>query len=441
MKKTIEIKPNIYKQHEEVLKLADEIIRLARDTITVRFRFFDVALAKVKLVPDKEHNENCFCIKDGNILYNPNLLLKTYTKEPQIAVRGILHILFHLVFLHQFKIEVLDSNYWNLATDIAVEKVILELDFKGAELKRDSEEKHELEALKRKINTFTADKIYREFMANPLDEATKEIYEKLFCIDSHESWHETESDEIIISEDEWKKISRRVKSEIENFSNGKHESDTLTKNLIKANKDRYSYRQLLEKFTISEEEITISDDEFDYVYYTYGLANYGNIPLVEPLEYREVKKVREFVIAIDTSASCRGELIKKFIQKTYDILKDSETFFSKINIHIIQCDASIQVDTKIQSEAEFHDFTKNTEIKGFGATDFRPVFSYVEELKAKGEFENLKGLIYFTDGYGVYPEKIPDYDVIFAFVDEDEAAHNVPGWAIKIIMEDELNEY
>ena len=33
---------------------------------------------------------------------------------------------------------------------------------------------------------------------------------------------------------------------------------------------------------------------------------YGNLPLIEPLEYRETKKVREFVIAIDTSASCRG---------------------------------------------------------------------------------------------------------------------------------------
>ncbi len=441
MKKTIEIKPNIDKQYAVVLKLADEIIRLARDTITVRFRFFDVALAKIKLEPDMAQDERCFYIKQDIIYYSPVLLLKKYEKEPQLATRGLLHMLFHLVFLHQLEIEALDGDYWKLATDIAVEKAILELDFKAAELKRDSEEKHELEVLKRKIATFTADKIYREFMTNPLSEETKERYDHLFSIDNHDSWKTEEPDELVISEEEWKKISRRVKSEIENFSKETQESETLTKNLIKANKDRYSYKQLLEKFAISEEEITINDDEFDYIYYTYGLMNYGNIPLVEPLEYREVKKVKEFVIAIDTSASCRGDLVRKFIQKTYDILKDTESFFSKINIHIIQCDASVQVDTKIQDEAALYSFSKNAEIKGFGATDFRPVFSYVDELINKGEFENLKGLIYFTDGYGIYPEKMPDYDVIFAFTDEDEAVHNVPGWAIKIIMEDELSEY
>ena len=60
---------------------------------------------------------------------------------------------------------------------------------------------------------------------------------------------------------------------------------------------------------------------------------------------------------------------------------------------------------------------KNGKLKGFGSTDFRPVFEYVDELLAKGEFENLKGLIYFTDGYGVYPSRMPGYDTIFAFLD------------------------
>ncbi len=35
---------------------------------------------------------------------------------------------------------------------------------------------------------------------------------------------------------------------------------------------------------------------------------YGNMPLVEPLEYKETDRVRDFVIAIDTSESVRGRL-------------------------------------------------------------------------------------------------------------------------------------
>ena len=159
------------------------------------------------------------------------------------------------------------------------------------------------------------------------------------------------------------------------------------------------------------------------------------MPLVEPLEYAEVKKVRDFVIAIDTSASCRGNVVKQFLQRTYDILKNSGSFFSHINVHIIECDAAVREDIKITNDSEFDDFIKNGKLTGFGATDFRPVFEYIDELVDEGAFENLKGLIYFTDGYGIYPEHMPDYDVIFAFVDEDEHRAPVPIWAMKVIID------
>ena len=74
-------------------------------------------------------------------------------------------------------------------------------------------------------------------------------------------------------------------------------------------------------------------------------------------------------------------------------------------------------------------------ILGQGGTDFRPVFRYVEQLKRNKEFTNLKGLIYFTDGYGVFPSKKPDYDVAFVFVDDYENNPNVPPWAIKLVLQ------
>ena len=84
---------------------------------------------------------------------------------------------------------------------------------------------------------------------------------------------------------------------------------------------------------------------------------------------------------------------------------------------------------------------KYGKLTGYGATDFRPVFDHVEELKNRGEFENLKGLIYFTDGYGIYPERMPDYDVIFAFLNEDENRTPVPPWSLKVVLDaDELEE-
>ena len=128
------------------------------------------------------------------------------------------------------------------------------------------------------------------------------------------------------------------------------------------------------------------------------------------------------------------------MRKTYSILKATENFFHKINVHILQCDNDVKSDTKITSEADFDAFMKEGKLHGFGATDFRPVFSYVEQLREEGEFENLKGLIYFTDGYGIYPERMPDYEVIFAFTGEDDNRMEPPSWSIPVILYDEMLE-
>ena len=74
-------------------------------------------------------------------------------------------------------------------------------------------------------------------------------------------------------------------------------------------------------------------------------------------------------------------------------------------------------------------------LKGFGGTDFRPVFDYVDRLNKEHEFTNLKGLIYFTDGYGVFPAKKPDYQTAFVFVDDEYNNPDVPVWAIKLVLQ------
>lgn len=208
----------------------------------------------------------------------------------------------------------------------------------------------------------------------------------------------------------------------------------MLQNLREVNRERYDYTEFLKKFAVPGEVMRINDEEFDYVFYTYGLSLYGNMPLIEPLEYKETKRIREFVIAIDTSGSVAGETVQKFLQKTYNILKSTESFFSKINVHIIQCDAAVQEDAKITSQEDFDEYLKNMNILGLGGTDFRPVFDYVDDLVRNREFTNLKGLIYFTDGYGTFPSKMPDYRTAFVFLDEEDNNYNVPPWAIKLIL-------
>ena len=236
----------------------------------------------------------------------------------------------------------------------------------------------------------------------------------------------------------WDEIAHRMQVDMETFTQKYGDrAGALTQNLREVNRERYDYSAFLRKFAVRGEALKINDDEFDYIFYTYGLKLYERVPLIEPLEYKEVKRIREFVIAIDTSGSVQGDTVQRFLQKTYNILESSESFFNKVNIHIIQCDAAVQDDALITCREDFEDYMAHMEIRGLGGTDFRPVFEHVGRLRAQGELGDLKGLIYFTDGWGGFPARKPDYDVAFVFVDDGVNNYDVPPWAIKLVLREE----
>ena len=241
---------------------------------------------------------------------------------------------------------------------------------------------------------------------------------------------------------DWKDISSMIGAELDGYV-GKFGTDagSFSVNLSVANRKTCDFRTFLKRFSALSEEMKISTEEFDYVYYTYGLSLYRNMPLVEPLEYEETRRVREFAIAIDTSASCAGSFIQRFVEKTYDILKSTGTFGRKINVHILQCDSDIRKDTKVTETSGIDETFAEYQGRGFGGTDFRPVFKYVNELIESREFKNLKGLVYLTDGIGTFPEEEPGYQTAFVFVDEQAAQRPVPPWAMKVLMaEDDIIE-
>ena len=157
----------------------------------------------------------------------------------------------------------------------------------------------------------------------------------------------------------------------------------LRQHLQIENRQRYDYRAFLRKFAVTREEVRVDPDSFDYGFYNYSLQLYPNMPMLEELEYRECKKIYDFVIAIDTSGSCSGELVKKFLEETVTILLDGNSFFRTVNVHIIQCDAGIQSDTKITDPQHLNDMLQNFDVSGNGDTDFRPVFDYIEQLQQR----------------------------------------------------------
>ena len=235
----------------------------------------------------------------------------------------------------------------------------------------------------------------------------------------------------------WRRVAKSLAVNLQTYARGRGRGlKGLVDDLEESSRERVDYADFLRQFAIPGEVLKVSDDEFDYVYYTYGLKLYGNLPLIEPLEYREEKRVREFVIVIDTSGSVWGGIVRRFIDATFDILKSTEAFFERVHVHIVQCDAAVQTDDVITNLQELKEWGRTMRLHGMGGTDFRPAFAYVDRLVEEGVFDNLGGLVYFTDGWGTYPEWMPDYKVAFVFYDENYRKEIVPPWAAQIVLDD-----
>ena len=100
---------------------------------------------------------------------------------------------------------------------------------------------------------------------------------------------------------------------------------------------------------------------------------------------------------------------------------DGERILKKCNIHIIQCDDRVREDVAITSAEDLKAYMEQFEHKRLTAELISArLLQYVEELRGKAAvFAGLKGLLYFTDGRGIYPEKRPVYDTAFVFMEED----------------------
>ena len=419
-------------EDNRISELAGKVLALARDSIVVRYRFFDKSLAAIKLI--EKGSTGIYSGGAGTLEYDPVRLLADYKKDPGFAVRLLLHVIFHNIFKHYSRKDIANAEYWDIATDIAVENAVISLE-SGYQRLSDTQVQTVLAKLSKWVPRMTAEALYREFMVGGISSDSAKEYSRLFRMDIHHKEQKTEKEEITISSEDWDRIARRVAAELRSFSKDIKGGDTILLNINEGTRKSYDYDEIIKRFAVMSEEIKVNPDEFDYVYYMYGLERYGNLPLIEPLEYTDENKIKEFVIAVDTSASVRGKTVESFLEKTYDLLAGSLSFSESMNVHVIQCDSAVTSDIKITGRSELSDIAKNLQVKGFGATDFRPVFEYVRQMTDRREFTGLKGMIYFTDGYGIYPESPPPYDVMFVFDHHDDMRPPVPAWAMTVIVD------
>lgn len=374
---------------------------------------------------------------DGNrIYYHTDSLLSLYEEKGfKGVVRLLFHMLFHVLYLNPAEEKKEEERLRHLAWDMNVEYTIdcMELFSITGKMSGDAEE------ICRKVwrgeGYASQEEIYRRLSDMNPSKETLEKWERLFAADCHKFWKKPGEEELrrILKGAGLLKAGLQGQGKAGMGRRGSLPGEKKEWYQIQAQRKR-DYRRFLRRFFVEREELQTDIDSFDYIPYIYGLKRYGNLPLIEHLEYTEARKTEELVIAIDTSSSCWRPQVQKFLEETWGILSGQENFFRKMNVHVIQCDCYIQEDAALTCEREWTEYLHKIKIQGRGGTDFRPVFQYIEKLTEEGVFKNLKGLLYFTDGDGIYPAKRPPYQTAFLLTKEPPREANVPGWAELIYL-------
>ena len=380
-----------------------------------------------------------------------------YLPGAEIGEEDFRHMLMHCVFRHMFPPERADRSLWDLACDMSAEYLREEILPTG----KSGQVRYSVTgALPDGCDPRSAASVYRGLSELYKDEIA--VLRGRFPRDDHRYWYErpeharalpgsgegeggfgsssAEGEEYSLRlrrllDERWAEIAEallpgRGEKKKYGLAPGSREEKMLLRQ-----EGKYDFTRYLRRFSILREELQLDESSFDYIPYCYGLERYGNLPLIEPLEYTESFKIAQLVIAIDTSGSCSREVVERFMGETERILMRRENFFRKMDIHIIQCDAIIQEHTVIRTPEDWKRYRTALTIKGRGGTSFIPVFRLVDSLRGRGELKTLKGLLYFTDGDGAYPHRGPDYEVAFIFPDRESLRVNLPDWITPLCLE------
>ncbi len=424
---------------EQWSALGVQILCQARQELFLSMRQLFPALSRFSF---KAESRFRYLADDAHTIYfNPIRLSQEYEDRPVKVNRAFLHITLHALFCNIFPPEGVNRCLWDLASDIQTEYIIDGLDTEATRLPESETREGVYRELTEALHVLSAGNIYGYLSGRADWEIQAAALTPVFEVDDHSLWYTRRDKKGQQQEEEKNDWNKRAKTLAASLPSGIAGQGSGRRRLAKllgtTAHPSGSYREFLRRFTERREEMKTDPDSFDYGYYELGLNLYGNIPLMEELEYRDTEKIGDFCIVLDTSGSCSGSVLSRFLSATISILSDEASFFESTRIHVIQCDNQLQDDRVLETKQDTLKLlqelaAKTFRIQGYGGTDFRPAFRYVANLVRSRKLSRLRGMLYFTDGYGTFPKERPSWDTCFVIPGDYDSDVHVPGWAVRM---------
>jgi len=362
-----------------------EKIAKARINLLTDYPFYgNIAM---KLVPREvsDAEAEAFGIKTmavdmyGNLIYNPHWVAE---QTDTIMKAGVSHEVMHVCLKHLVRVGTRDPNIWNIAVDAAVNEVL-------SHTFRLPDEWVRIQQMVGKCSEEIYDwiiknaKTYKMPTSGGFDSHIFGQDEGEAGADGDQSKGGNKNSPFFQQGQQPFDTARAVR-EAYNFakSQGKLPAgiDRLFADILNPQLD---WKDVLRKFIVQ-----VIPHDFSYTRpskKSYSAGFY--MPIVK-------RESIELVIGVDSSGSISEEEYAEFLSEIYAMCRQ----FESLKATVIVCDAAVQ--EVIEIDENFDPYCVKG--RGYGGTDSRPVYDWIEENMA---MQNVKLLVYFTDGYINIPDK------------------------------------
>ncbi len=310
---------------------------------------------------------------DGNRFeYNDEYLADLNVQEIEFALANSA---MHYALSHKNRINQRNDWLWQLATDYSINSMLVKNDMFPPERIN----------LQSRFDDMYAEEIYA-ILEDEIDE--KEYTEQEEKFQQSKKEQVSPDDKESIDEEFLNQINQKIKEQGELPKDFKRHFPELFMDTIDWRAELHRYLNVHAK-----EDYQFFPPNKKYIHQGFALPSLKS----------ELLKI---VVAIDTSGSIDTDLLATFFSHFQSIMES----FRSYEIDLIECDA------KIQEHRVFYpgDMIEYKAIGG-GGTDFRPLFEYVDR-----EIPDAKIVIYFTDGFGTFPQFRPIHDTLWVMPEEIE---------------------
>ncbi len=339
----------------------EEKLKIAKAKLMLEHPYFGSIASSLKIEVDDDIE--AFSSDGDSFKYNSDYIKELTTQEVEFILANSA---MHYALSHKNRINKREDWLWQLATDYAINSILVKNDMFAP--KRIN--------LDKRFEDMYAEEIYA-ILESEIDEKEFSEQEKK----KREKEKVSPSNKEGIDEEFLNQVTQKIKNQGDLPKDLKRVFGELFIDTIDWRGELYCYLNIHAK-----EDYQFFPPNKKYIHQGFSLPSLKS----------ELLKI---VVAIDTSGSIDKELLATFFAHFQSICES----FRSYEIDLIECDA------KIHNHKVFYPGDKiEYKAVGGGGTDFRPLFEYVDK-----NIPNVQIVVYFTDGFGLFPSYVPIYDTLW----------------------------